>query len=145
MEKLSRACSLAGRKSLLGDQVHPLPSWGDLWGCQGLGEAGPVCKAGFPGFQVVSASAFLSHEGFCHLSRGGGSSCLPLGPSSVPQLKKLSFGGTVSSPPPALYNLFVPASLFCNQGGKKEIEKLILLPSYLEGSTKNPLPSRDGR
>ena len=41
VEKLSRACSLAGWKSLLGGHVRPLSSWGDLWGCQGLGGGWP--------------------------------------------------------------------------------------------------------
>lgn len=47
VEKLSRACSLAGWKSLVGGHVRPLSSGGDLWGCPGLGEAGPVCGDGW--------------------------------------------------------------------------------------------------
>lgn len=51
----------------------------------------------------------------------------PLAFPTVPQLKKLSSGGTKlphPPPPPALYNLFVPTSLFCNQGGKREEKSL---------------------
>lgn len=90
---------------------------------------------------------FCPMKGFVIWPGMGAVPVFPLAFPTVPQLKKLSSGGTEflhPPPPPALYNLFVPTSLFCNQGGKKEREKLILLPSHLEGSTKNSLPSRDG-
>lgn len=51
---------------------------------EGWGEAGLVCEVGFPICQEAPASAFLSHEGFCHLARDGGGSCLPLGLSNGP-------------------------------------------------------------
>lgn len=51
----------------------------------------------------------------------------PLALPAVPQLKKLSLGGTAfphPPPPPALYNLFVPTLLFCNRGGEKKEKSL---------------------
>lgn len=84
VEKLSRACSLVGRMSLLWDWVSPLPFQGDLGGCGRLGEAGLIHEVGFAVCQEAPASAFLSHEGLCHLARDGGGSCLPLGLSNGP-------------------------------------------------------------
>lgn len=47
-----------------------------------------VRVVGFPAFQVVPASALLSREGFCHLARGGGGSCVSLSPSNSPTTRR---------------------------------------------------------
>lgn len=121
---------------------------GRLVGLLRLGEAGLVCEVVFQSARRRLHLPFCPMKGFVIWPGVGVVPVFPLAFPTVPQLKKLSSGGTKlphPPPPPALYNLFVPTSLFCNQGGKKEREKLILLPSHLEGSTKNSLPSRDGR
>lgn len=70
---------------------------------------------------------FCPMKGFVIWPGMGAVPVFPLAFPTVPQLKKLSSGGTEllhPPPPPALYNLFVPTSLFCNQGGKKKEKSL---------------------
>lgn len=68
---------------------------------------------------------FCPMKGFVIWPGVGAVPVFPLALPTVPQLEKLSLGGTAfPQPPPTLHNLFVPTSLFCNQGGKKKEKSL---------------------
>lgn len=90
----------------------------------GRGEAGLVWEAGFPACQGVSASAFFGPmKGFALWPGVEVVPVFPLALPVVPRLEKLSSRDSAPPPPPALYNLFVPTSLFGNQGGGRKTEK----------------------
>lgn len=106
------------------------------WGRQALS----VGVVGLSAFQVVPASA-LSHEGFCHLARGGGGSCLSLSPSNSPTTRRTVLRSDGVPPSTQQHPQRYVTCLFrvhfsATSGEEKEREKLILFPSYLEGSTK---------
>lgn len=106
------------------------------WGRRALS----VGMVGLSAFQVVPASA-LSHEGFCHLARGGGGSCLSLSPSNSPTTRRTVLRSDGVPPlhpttPPGLCNLFVPSSLFCNQWGGKRKRKAYSLSFLSRGINK---------
>ena len=89
---------------------------------------------GFPTFQVVPASAVLSHEGFCHLARGGGGSCLSLSASNSPTTQRTVLRSDGVSPPTQQHPQHYITCLFqvhfsATSGEEKEREKLILFPS----------------
>lgn len=76
---------------------------------------------------------------------GRGGSCLSLAPSNSPTtLRELSLGVMAFPPSTQQHPQRYVTCLFrvhfsATSGEEKEREKLILFPSYLEGSTKNPL------
>lgn len=100
-----------------------------------------VRVVGFPAFQVVPASALLSRKGFCHLARGGGGSCVSLSPSNSPTTRRTVLRSDGVPPSTQQHPQHYVTCLFrvhfsATSGEEKEREKLILFPSYLEGSTK---------
>lgn len=97
---LSEACSLAGGNSLLWDQVDLWPFQGGLWGCWGALGAGLSlcdCLSSLPGNARICL--FVPRR-FCLLARGGGSSCLPLGPSSGTTTQETVPRRDCAPPPP---------------------------------------------
>lgn len=96
---------------------------------KGWGEAGLVSEAVFQPARRGLHLPFCPMKGFVIWPGVGVLPVSPLALPVVPQLKKLSSGGTAVHPPPpklapVLHNLFVPTSLFCNQGGKKKEKRL---------------------
>jgi len=100
---------------------------------------------------VFQASRWCLHLPFCPMKGFvicPGVEAVPVFPLALPvshNSKNCPSEGLCRPPPQHYITCLFQLHFSVTKGEKKEIEKLILLPSYLEGSTKNPLPSRDGR